>query len=45
MMLGDIALHIEEKGRTGDLEGTMELADNLEAEFKQFKEFFSLTEL
>ncbi|MGA2157634.1 MAG: PAS domain S-box protein [Dehalococcoidia bacterium] len=40
MVLGDISQYIEEKGRTGDLEGTPGLIDNLEAEFKQFTEFF-----
>jgi PAS domain S-box-containing protein len=45
MILGDIAQHIEEKGRIGNLEGTIGLIDNLEAEFKQFTEFFSLSEI
>jgi HPt (histidine-containing phosphotransfer) domain-containing protein len=41
--LGDIAQCLEEKGRTNELDGINELINNLEKEFMQFIEFFSIS--
>jgi len=41
VVLGDIALRLEELGREGKLEGARELANKLEDELKHFADYYS----
>jgi len=41
VVLGNIALHLEELGREGKLEGAPELANKLEDELKHFADYYS----
>jgi len=42
-VLGDIALRLEETGRSGKLGGALKLADELEHELKRFADYYSQT--